>query len=128
MTVADDRHVFDNYRGERLVARVSFDVGNGGCEENGVGVALAEDGVLAVEFGYGVFALDLSVGHIGTAVPIEVVSLDTVRAAFEVNVFGQLAMIQAFLPLLPCEASITTDSCRPFFCRIALVLATNSAE
>jgi NAD(P)-dependent dehydrogenase (short-subunit alcohol dehydrogenase family) len=38
---------------------------------------------------------------IGTAVPMEVVSLDTVRAAFEVNVFGQLAMIQAFLPLLP---------------------------
>lgn len=38
---------------------------------------------------------------VGTSTPMEVVPLETVRAAFEVNVFGQLAVIQAFLPLLP---------------------------
>lgn len=38
---------------------------------------------------------------IGLSVPMEVAPLDAVRTAFEVNVFGQLAVIQAFLPLLP---------------------------
>lgn len=38
---------------------------------------------------------------IGLSLPLELAPLDTVRAAFEVNLFGQLAVIQAFLPLLP---------------------------
>ncbi len=37
---------------------------------------------------------------VGTSGPMEAFALDAVRAAFEVNVFGQLAVIQAFLPLL----------------------------
>ncbi|MFC7400147.1 SDR family oxidoreductase [Chelatococcus sp. GCM10030263] len=37
---------------------------------------------------------------VGTSGPMEALPLDTVRAAFEVNLFGQLAVIQAFLPLL----------------------------
>ncbi|GAB0119923.1 SDR family oxidoreductase [Acidisoma sp. 7E03] len=41
---------------------------------------------------------------IGLSAPLEVVPLDAVRAAFEVNLFGQLAVIQAFLPLLPSGA------------------------
>jgi NAD(P)-dependent dehydrogenase (short-subunit alcohol dehydrogenase family) len=37
---------------------------------------------------------------IGMAWPLELVPLDAVRQQFEVNVFGQLAVVQAFLPLL----------------------------
>ena len=36
-----------------FVARVAFDAGDGGDEQDGVRVALAEDGVLAVELGDG---------------------------------------------------------------------------
>jgi NAD(P)-dependent dehydrogenase (short-subunit alcohol dehydrogenase family) len=37
---------------------------------------------------------------IGMSAPIEAVDLGRVRRVFDVNVFGQLAVIQAFLPLL----------------------------
>jgi NAD(P)-dependent dehydrogenase (short-subunit alcohol dehydrogenase family) len=37
---------------------------------------------------------------IGLSIPMEYVSLEVVRRHFEVNVFGQLAVTQAFLPLL----------------------------
>jgi NAD(P)-dependent dehydrogenase (short-subunit alcohol dehydrogenase family) len=37
---------------------------------------------------------------IGMSAPVETVDLQRVRRIFDVNVFGQLAMIQAFLPLL----------------------------
>ncbi len=36
----------------------------------------------------------------GVAVPVEYVRLDVLRATFEVNVFGQIAVTQAFLPLV----------------------------
>jgi NAD(P)-dependent dehydrogenase (short-subunit alcohol dehydrogenase family) len=37
---------------------------------------------------------------VGVAVPVEYVQLDVLRKNFEVNVFGQIAVIQAFLPLV----------------------------
>ncbi|WP_159014172.1 SDR family oxidoreductase [Acidisoma sp. S159] len=37
---------------------------------------------------------------IGMSAPVEAVDLERVRRIFDVNVFGQLAMIQVFLPLL----------------------------
>jgi NAD(P)-dependent dehydrogenase (short-subunit alcohol dehydrogenase family) len=37
---------------------------------------------------------------IGVAGPLELIPLETVRRQFEVNVFGQIAVTQAFLPLL----------------------------
>jgi NAD(P)-dependent dehydrogenase (short-subunit alcohol dehydrogenase family) len=36
----------------------------------------------------------------GVAIPVEYVRLDVLRANFEVNVFGQIAVIQSFLPLV----------------------------
>lgn len=47
----------------------------------------------------GLFALVNNAG-IGETAPLEYVPLEDVRRQFEVNVFGQLAVIQAFLPLL----------------------------
>ena len=46
--------------------------------------------------------LDLLINNAGvlTPGPMEVLSLSSVRREFEVNVFGSLATIQAFLPLL----------------------------
>ena len=41
--------VLDEHRGEGLVASVSLDACDGGGQQGGVGVALTEDGVLAVE-------------------------------------------------------------------------------
>jgi NAD(P)-dependent dehydrogenase (short-subunit alcohol dehydrogenase family) len=37
---------------------------------------------------------------IGIAVPVEAVSMDALRRSFEIDVFGQIAVIQAFLPLI----------------------------
>jgi len=37
---------------------------------------------------------------VGVAIPVEYVRLDVLRATFEVNVFGQIAITQAFLPLV----------------------------
>ncbi len=37
---------------------------------------------------------------VGVAVPVEYVGLDVLRSSFEVNVFGQIAVTQAFLPLV----------------------------
>lgn len=38
---------------------------------------------------------------IGVSIPMEIAPIAAVRAAFEVNLFGQLAVTQTFLPLLP---------------------------
>ncbi|MCB8877808.1 SDR family oxidoreductase [Acidisoma silvae] len=56
----------------------------------------------AVEDVLGAGGLDGLVNNagIGFSAPMEVVSLARVRDAFEVNLFGQLEVIQAFLPLL----------------------------
>ncbi len=37
---------------------------------------------------------------IGIAVPVEAVAIEVLRRSFEVDVFGQIAVIQAFLPLI----------------------------
>ena len=42
----------------------------------------------------------VNVAGIGLAVPLEYVTQDDVRRMFDVNVFGQMAVIQAFLPML----------------------------
>jgi len=42
----------------------------------------------------------VNVAGIGLSSPLEYVSQDDLRRLFEVNVFGQLAVIQAFLPML----------------------------
>ena len=42
----------------------------------------------------------VNVAGIGLATPLEYVSQDELRRLFDVNVFGQLAVIQAFLPML----------------------------
>jgi len=49
LAVAHDGDAVDDNRSERFVARVAFYARDGGDEQGGVGVALAEDGVLAVE-------------------------------------------------------------------------------
>ena len=51
-------------RGDGLVVVVAFDAGDGGDHQDGVGVALAEDGVLAVELGDGVLG-DEELGAVG---------------------------------------------------------------
>jgi hypothetical protein len=54
LAVADDGDAVDEDRGERLVILVALDAGDGRDQQDRVGVALAEDGVLATEFGNGV--------------------------------------------------------------------------
>lgn len=53
----------------------------------------------SADHGPGLFALINNAG-IGVAGPVEFVLLDDWRRQFEVNVIGQIAMTQAFLPLL----------------------------
>ncbi len=64
LAVADDGDVVDDDGGEGFVAGVAFDAGDGGDESDGVGVALAEDGVVAVELGDGVLG-DEELGAVG---------------------------------------------------------------
>jgi NAD(P)-dependent dehydrogenase (short-subunit alcohol dehydrogenase family) len=56
----------------------------------------------AIEAVLGAEGLDGLVNNagIGLSAPMEVVDLDRVREAFDVNLFGQLAVVQTFLPLL----------------------------
>jgi len=56
----------------------------------------------AVETALGPDGLDGLVNNagVGFSAPMEIVSVARVRNAFEVNLFGQLEVIQAFLPLL----------------------------
>src|SRR6266851_6677866 len=56
LSLAHDGYAVDDDRRERFVVAVAFDVRDGGYEQDGVGVALAEDGVLAVELRYGVLS------------------------------------------------------------------------
>ncbi len=55
LTLAHDRYAIDDHRGEGLVFAVALHAGDGRYEQNRVRVALAEDGVLAVELRHGVF-------------------------------------------------------------------------
>src|SRR5580692_5431163 len=49
LSFAHDGDASDDDRGDWLVVGVAFDAGDGGDEKGGMCVALAEDGVLAVE-------------------------------------------------------------------------------
>ena len=49
LAVAHDGDVVDDDGSEGLVVAVALDTGDGGDEQDGVRVALAEDGVFAVE-------------------------------------------------------------------------------
>ncbi len=66
---------------------------------DGVSIERAAAEVRAVLDGRGLDGLVNNAG-VGVAVPVEYVRLDVLRANFEVNVFGQIAVIQAFLPLV----------------------------
>lgn len=57
---------------------------------------------VAVEAALGPVGLDGLINNagVGFSAPMEIVSVARVRDAFEVNLFGQLEVIQAFLPLL----------------------------
>jgi NAD(P)-dependent dehydrogenase (short-subunit alcohol dehydrogenase family) len=64
-----------------------------------VTTAVGDDGIAALVNNAG----------IGMTSPLESVSLDDLRHIFDVNVFGQVAVIQAFLPLLrSCAGRIVT--------------------
>ncbi len=64
LAFANDGDLVDDDRGDGLVVGVALDAGDGGDEQDGVGVALAEDGVLAVELGDGRFG-DEELGAVG---------------------------------------------------------------
>ncbi len=66
---------------------------------DGAAIAAAVDVVERERGGRGLDALVNNAG-IGVTAPIEYIPLDLLRRQFEVNVFGQIAMTQAFLPLL----------------------------
>lgn len=62
-------------------------------------VRRAADEVAGVVGAEGIVGLVNNAG-IGVTWPIEAIPLDTLRRQYDVNVFGQVAVIQAFLPLL----------------------------
>jgi NAD(P)-dependent dehydrogenase (short-subunit alcohol dehydrogenase family) len=65
---------------------------------DGLSIERAAAEVRAALDGRGLDGLVNNAG-VGVAVPVEYVPLDVLRANFEVNVFGQIAVTQAFLPL-----------------------------
>ncbi len=66
---------------------------------DGATIAAARDQVGAAASGRGVFGLVNNAG-VGVGGPLEFVPLDDLRRQFEVNVIGQVAVTQAFLPML----------------------------
>ncbi|OBK35819.1 hypothetical protein A5659_19985 [Mycobacterium sp. 1165196.3] len=66
-------------------------------DETSIGAAVAEVAGSVGE--YGIAALVNNAG-IGMTWPMEAIPLDDLRRIYEVNVFGQVAVTQAFLPLL----------------------------
>lgn len=66
-------------------------------DETSIGAAVAE--VTGSVGDYGIAALVNNAG-IGMTWPMEAIPLDDLRRIYEVNVFGQVAVTQAFLPLL----------------------------
>lgn len=62
-------------------------------------IAAAAQDVTARLQGHGLDALFNNAG-VGTTSPVEFFPLDKLRELFEINLFGQVAAIQAFLPLL----------------------------
>ena len=49
---------------------------------------------------------------IGVTGPVEAVPLAALRRQYEVNVFGQVAVIQAFLPLVRSRPAVSSTSAR----------------
>jgi NAD(P)-dependent dehydrogenase (short-subunit alcohol dehydrogenase family) len=78
---------------EGKLETVQLDVGDEGS------IALAAQDVTARLDGRGLDALFNNAG-VGTVFPTEHISLEALREIYEVNLFGQIAMIQAFLPLV----------------------------
>lgn len=75
------------------VTPVLFDLADAGSIHR----AAAEVSTSVGAHGVNAIVNNAAMGAVG---PIEHISLEAVRQAFEVNVFGQLAVTQAFLPLL----------------------------
>lgn len=78
--------------GERIVP-LSLDI------TDDASIRSAVDVVRARSAGRGLDALVNNAG-IGVAAPVEYIRADVLRQQFEVNVFGQIAVTQAFLPLI----------------------------
>src|SRR5271168_4372599 len=66
LAFAHDGDAVDDDGGDGLVVGVAFDTGDGGYEQGGVFIAEAEDGVLAIEVGDGLFR-DEELAAIGAA-------------------------------------------------------------
>jgi NAD(P)-dependent dehydrogenase (short-subunit alcohol dehydrogenase family) len=80
--------------GERLVP-LQIDV----TDHEGVAAAARLTAITLRERGQSLYALVNNAG-IGVSAPLEFQPLDDIRRSFEVNVLGQIAVTQAFLPLL----------------------------
>jgi len=80
--------------GERLIP-LQIDV----TDHDGVTAAARLSANMLRERGLSLHALVNNAG-IGTSAPLEFQPLDDIRRSFEVNVLGQIAVTQAFLPLL----------------------------
>ena len=80
--------------GERLIP-LQIDV----TDHDGVAAAARLTASMLRERGLSLYALVNNAG-IGTSAPLEFQPLDDIRRSFEVNVLGQIAVTQAFLPLL----------------------------
>jgi NAD(P)-dependent dehydrogenase (short-subunit alcohol dehydrogenase family) len=81
--------------GRGAIVPIEIDV----TDERRIALAAAE---IEARLGNGRAALDGLVNNagIGTAGPVEYISEQSLRRQFEVNVFGQIAVIQAFLPFI----------------------------
>jgi NAD(P)-dependent dehydrogenase (short-subunit alcohol dehydrogenase family) len=80
--------------GERVIP-LQIDV----TDHEGVTAAARLTASMLRERGLSLYALVNNAG-IGTSAPLEFQPLDDIRRSFEVNVLGQIAVTQAFLPLL----------------------------
>lgn len=80
-------------RGRRNIVPIELDI------STGTSIASAQERITHALHGHG---LDALVNNAGLSVdgPLELIPVDRLREQFEVNVVGQLAVVQAFLPLL----------------------------
>jgi len=106
--IARGYHVFGSVRKEADGARVQQELGKAFTplrfdvtDTEGLPVAVAQ--VQAAVGDQGLAGLVNNAG-IGPTGPLMHTSLDEIRLAFEINVFGMLAVTQAFLPLLGARA------------------------
>jgi len=83
-----------NEDGDRLIP-IQIDV----TDRDGIAAAAQLTATTLRERGHSLYALVNNAG-IGVSAPLEFQPLDDIRRSFEVNVLGQIAVTQAFLPLL----------------------------